>query len=311
MAATLLQCGHVYCRRCVIHLVQSSTPCPACGQTVAAPPGTTVSQRVQAMSQELVLQDLVTQRLAAQGLQPSDVCCNRDATSHCLDCGEKYCDACSAAHRKMTKAADHEIKTLPAVLFNDPAGAQDRKAAAATRPGIRTDSTVSIINQPVQLTNIKQPRRGDKWKAAQIQQLRNSVSEYRNLSRVCEDVTHHALRVGEQVKQKEEILNIYIDTLDHASVREQSDSLSYVTGLSSDDVTAEVILRDFERRLCDVRRMGMTCVDELGRLELELKQLSLTVDKYGRGESHSKIVVVVMVVVCVCMRVCVCVSVCV
>ena len=286
MAATLLQCGHVYCRRCVIHLVQSSAPCPACGQTVAAPPGTTVSQRVQAMSQELVLQDLVTQRLAAQGLQPCDVCCNRDATSHCLDCGEKYCDACSAAHRKMKMAADHEIKALPAVLYNDPAGAQESEAAAAAQPLVRTVSTVSITNQPLSDADIERRKRGDKWKAAQIQQLRNAASEYRNLSRVCEDVTHHALRVGERAKRKEEILNIYIDTLDHASVREQSDSLSYVTGLSSDDVTAEVMLRDFERRLCDVRRMGMTCVDELGRLESELKQLSLTVDKYDRGERN-------------------------
>ena len=166
VAATLLQCGHVYCRRCVIHLVQSSTPCPACGQTVAAPPGTTVSQRVQAVSQELVMQDLVTQRLAAQGLQPCDVCCNREAACHCLDCGEQYCHACSAAHRKMKMAEDHEIKSLPAVLYNDPASARAHKATAAARPLVCTDSTDCITNTPRLLPNSGLQQQTEQWTAS-------------------------------------------------------------------------------------------------------------------------------------------------
>ena len=100
-------------------------------------------------------------------------------------------------------------------------------------------------------------------------------------------VAEEAKEKVQDLKQREEVLDIYSDTLSHARIREGSDSLSYVTGLSRGDVNADVMLKDFERRLCDITSMSLTCADELGKLKLELKQLMLTCQTFDTGESKS------------------------
>ena len=286
--ATILPCGHVYCRRCVVRLVQTSNLCPVCGQTVAAQTGATITQRVQAMSQELVVQDLVMQRLASQGQRPCDVCFNRDATTLCQDCGEQYCDTCSAAHSKMGMAIDHQVKTLPAVLHNDPAGAQAHTATADPGPVRRQHLTQSIRNVQLPVAATGQDEGGQDWPAAQGRLLRQAVGQTRSAARLFEQVVDMALTVAQEAKdkvqeakRKEQSLLLYIDRLDHAHGTTGRDSSSYVSGLSKDDVRAEANRRDFERRLNAVRKTSRR-FDGVDRLESDLKKMTAIVGKTVR-----------------------------
>ena len=259
MRAVLLHCGHVYCRSCVIHLVQTSAPCPACGQTVTAPPGGTISQRVQAMSQELVLQDLVTQRLATQG--PCDTCHNPRATSHCLDCRERYCVTCSSSHRKMKMAADHEIRALPPVLSNSPGGARAEASTGAAGSAPRTDSLASTgkDTDPAakrrRLSEVGQSEDIKNWSAAKMDLLTHTMSRL-------DDMEQQARAQVERVMEKKDFLRVYMERLGHVDVTEGSDCLLYLTGLSRDQAMVGVNLRDFERRLDDIREKITDCDGE-------------------------------------------------
>ncbi|KAK7478920.1 hypothetical protein BaRGS_00029787, partial [Batillaria attramentaria] len=125
LSPTILTCGHLVCRKCLRKTLETKGPnpaCPVCGHKLQFPSGQgqTINELADSFAKDLILEDLVTEKLAGQGHKVCLACPNKAATKVCLDCGDMYCAACSNAHKKMTVSKDHVQQDLPQTLLNAP-----------------------------------------------------------------------------------------------------------------------------------------------------------------------------------------------
>nr|KAG5693508.1 hypothetical protein BaRGS_006210 [Batillaria attramentaria] len=125
LSPTILTCGHLVCRKCLRKTLETKGPnpaCPVCGHKLQFPSGQgqTINEMAESFAKDLILEDLVTEKLAGQGHKVCLACPNKAATKICLDCGDMYCAACSNAHRRMTVSKDHVQQDLPQTLLNAP-----------------------------------------------------------------------------------------------------------------------------------------------------------------------------------------------
>ena len=107
--------------------------------------------------------------------------------------------------------------------------------------------------------------------------LRRALDEADNVA--C--VSALAMEVAHKARETKEMLNVYIDRLNHADVRKASSS-PRIVGLSRADVRAEVTLQDFEQRL-NVIAKSLTCSDDVRRMTSEFKRLMID-GTAGQGE---------------------------
>ncbi|KAK7478963.1 hypothetical protein BaRGS_00029830, partial [Batillaria attramentaria] len=125
LSPTILTCGHLVCRKCLRKTLETKGPnpaCPVCGHKLQFPSGQgqTINEMAESFAKDIILEDLVTEKLAGQGHKVCLACPNKAATKICLDCGDMYCAACSNAHRRMTVSKDHVQQDLPQTLLNAP-----------------------------------------------------------------------------------------------------------------------------------------------------------------------------------------------
>ncbi|XP_070174743.1 uncharacterized protein [Littorina saxatilis] len=272
LGPAILPCGHVTCKRCLGHLLQNKKRCPVCKTSLPVQSEDTVSQLAQRFSSELVLHDLVNERLHDLGQQSCEVCQNRNATMICQDCGEMYCDGCASAHRKMRATKEHVQQTLPHTLYNAPPA--NRPPTGTRRkqhpPSSSTVSGDSITNLPrAPTTRTKLDRQ---WIEQQVQLFKKAICDVKKVARAAQNFMTLAQELSEDAKGKEEILNIYTNRLESAELRKDSDGHICVSGLSDDDVTATVKTQDLLPRLRDVREScGQFDVTE--KLQTELSGL--------------------------------------
>ncbi|KAK7092538.1 tripartite motif-containing protein 3-like [Littorina saxatilis] len=272
LGPAILPCGHVTCKRCLGHLLQNKKRCPVCKTSLPVQSEDTVSQLAQRFSSELVLHDLVNERLHDLGQQSCEVCQNRNATMICQDCGEMYCDGCASAHRKMRATKEHVQQTLPHTLYNAPPA--NRPPTGTRRkqhpPSSSTVSGDSITNLPrAPTTRTKLDRQ---WIEQQVQLFKKAICDVKKVARAAQNFMTLAQELSEDAKGKEEILNIYTNRLESAELRKDSDGHICVSGLSDDDVTATVKTQDLLPRLRDVRE---SCgqFDVMNNLQTELSGL--------------------------------------
>ncbi|KAK7087536.1 tripartite motif-containing protein 2-like [Littorina saxatilis] len=277
LGSTILPCGHVTCRKCLRDMLHKKKACSTCKHSLPVQTEQTVSQLTQLFSAEPVLHDLVNQRLQDLGQQSCHACQNRDATMICQDCREMYCDACSAAHKKMGMSSDHAQQPLPHTLCNAPLGAHSTKDATI-RPQSQTStrSEDSITNLP--RTDPSQSKQDRDTMKREIQLLQKAASDVKEVAQVAKNVSILAQKLAEDAEGKEQIINIYTARLLKADMKNGKSGHTYVSGLGHGDITADVKMQDLQRRLRDVRRICHQFHD-MDKLQSESARLIQKADK--------------------------------
>ena len=117
----LLQCFHVYCKKCLQKLVvqdqqgQVTLHCPTCRRCTQLPQGSTVSDLQPAFHIHHLFE---IQDAFEKVKEPQKVVCGnctketRTATSYCRDCGEFICAACVDIHIQWDRLSKHEVVPL-------------------------------------------------------------------------------------------------------------------------------------------------------------------------------------------------------
>nr|KAG5709055.1 hypothetical protein BaRGS_004694 [Batillaria attramentaria] len=101
--------------------------------------GQTISELADQLGKDLILEDLVIEKLGKQK-NVTCVSCKKAASKLCLDCGETYCNSCSSAHKGMSMSKDHMQQDLPNFLLKSP---QAMRSPTRTR----SDSIMSATSQ--------------------------------------------------------------------------------------------------------------------------------------------------------------------
>ncbi|KAK7500217.1 hypothetical protein BaRGS_00008440 [Batillaria attramentaria] len=135
LSPTILPCGHLVCRKCLRHILETQGPnpaCPSCKRRIPRAQGQTISELADQLGKELVLEGLVIEKLGKQK-NVTCVSCEKSATKLCLDCAETYCNSCSSAHKAMSMSKDHLQHDLPQT-------AQGQQSAARSHQTPRQDA---------------------------------------------------------------------------------------------------------------------------------------------------------------------------
>ncbi|KAK7465971.1 hypothetical protein BaRGS_00037458, partial [Batillaria attramentaria] len=191
LGPTILPCGHIICRKCLRQILEGLDPtCPSCGHGVPRDPGQTVSEVVDQLSKDLILEELVNEQLAQKGDFRCIACPSRIAEKVCLDCGDAFCDSCSWSHCDSKRPDVHVLQDLP-MNFDT----SQTTTPANSRPG--------SLNPRKAARDLKETLK------TETGLLKAKVSQVKKAVRTVSDVIADLQEVKDGLHQKEELLTTY------------------------------------------------------------------------------------------------------
>ncbi|PVD21980.1 hypothetical protein C0Q70_17783 [Pomacea canaliculata] len=112
----ILPCGHVFCRTCVISLINArkQPECPMC-RSAFADPAKQGENIADALPTDEALNSLATVVNILTQEHECHACDGVKAESICSQCLVKLCAACTRAHKKLPVTRNHEVESLTAV----------------------------------------------------------------------------------------------------------------------------------------------------------------------------------------------------
>ena len=140
----ILPCAHLACRNCVISWLGTGGGqggCPKCRASIlptTSPGQGDLAALVDALPTDLATVALVESQKILNGPHVCTMCqTNVIATSYCLQCDVKLCQACNSYHQKLPASKDHALEDLS-------------KLTALTLAASRRSTCKSHTNRPVE-----------------------------------------------------------------------------------------------------------------------------------------------------------------
>ena len=267
------------CRKCCRHLLhQSVNPrltCRSCKKHLSIPVGcSSVSQVMEQLGTDPVVQDLVQQQLRSQGGYKCHVHQDTDATVVCEDCRDYFCDICSDVHSKQTVSTDHVLRPLSTAGLNT-------SSASSVPPRPRADSTSSTdsdlsignmsefsVESSVSFSALSSQSKSifsllsrdlsrDEMEA--LQQLREMVTRLQQASRTKHAFVSSLKEMASVINQvvstegeQDELLQTYTDRLSRCHGVEQIGPHTFVITDGSGDLNTTMNILCFEERIIKV-----------------------------------------------------------
>ncbi len=113
----ILPCLHVFCRDCLIAVTGpcalSTMMCPICQEQISMPGDGVDGFMDSYFTADVVATSLVTK---TTGVWYCDVCAadgdHIEAVARCQECGERMCQSCTRAHRRMKATSSHQVVNI-------------------------------------------------------------------------------------------------------------------------------------------------------------------------------------------------------
>ena len=279
LGAITLPCGHLSCRRCCRQLLhQPDNPrltCRSCKKYLPLPEGcSSVSQVMQQLGTDPVVQDLVQQRLRSQGGYKCHVHQDTDAIVVCEDCHDCFCDTCSDVHSKQTVSTDHVLQPLSTAGLNtssassvpprpraDSTSSTDSDLSIGNMSEVSDESSVSFSPLSSQSRSLfSLPSRDlSRDESEALQRLREVVTRLQQASRTKHAFVSSLKEMASVINQvvstegeQDKLLQTYTDRLSRCHDVEQIGPHTFVITDSSDDLKATMNIQYFEERIINM-----------------------------------------------------------
>ncbi|KAK7465974.1 hypothetical protein BaRGS_00037461, partial [Batillaria attramentaria] len=147
----ILPCGHIICTKCLRESIEgqrSATVCEVCPHDVITAYRKTTREQIDEAGDDVILDELVANKMAMQGDIPCKACAMSVATKICLDCREYLCSRCCSDHAREN---DHVLKGLSEISGSAPRVGERMPREDATE--VQTTRAESL-QQELQLIDI-------------------------------------------------------------------------------------------------------------------------------------------------------------
>ena len=292
LGAITLPCGHLSCCRCCRHLLQQPggihLTCRSCGQHLPLPEGcSSVSQVMQQLGTDPVVQDLVQQRLSSQK-HLCHIHKESAATTVCEDCHEYYCDGCSDMHRKLGMSRDHVLRLLPTA-------GHESTSASSVPPRSRADSTssiasalsisnLSVASDESAVSNAESHDENEVrlWLQKVVPLLQQASSKKHTFVSSLKELASVINQVVSTEGEQDELLQTYTDRLSRCHDVEQIGPHTFVITDGSDDFKTTMNIQCLEQRIINITDMCQsTAVASADRMRAMLQLHSDVVHSHG------------------------------
>ncbi|KAL8591020.1 hypothetical protein ACOMHN_021785 [Nucella lapillus] len=265
LGARVLPCGNVLCRRCLHDALQfPAAGCPQCKQPLRQPEdqALTISQVIQRMSSDPVIEHTVLQQLKRDKDTRCLICPDKKASYVCLDCQDYYCQACSSVHLRGRSCKEHLLHLLPAQAL--PNTSSPTKACAASCPAISpvlSASSADCFRVPdghqshgVSRDKSRGVKEWEEWVKKEEGESREVLTADWELETTLQSIVSLGQRLIGRLQKPRQVLNTYQRLIPRLNVTLSAGPGSYVAQIEGYDVSVDVKTSSLERRLCDVRK---------------------------------------------------------
>ncbi|KAK7500001.1 hypothetical protein BaRGS_00008849 [Batillaria attramentaria] len=225
---TILPCGHVLCRRCLRQLLEQQGPdptCSSCGHSIHRAQGQTVTEQLDQFCRDVVLQEVVADRIFRRCDRSCETCCTPAWTNVCLDCGTFHCIRCSENHRTEHAADCHAVVDPRKVLIS--------ASASATRPRPPGHEDVSQAS-----TSLLEFQRQE------VKRLEEKHSDHGRVQTDLDEVIAKLQTGRDRVRKQEHLLHMYTTrmptTINTMSMRERLRRLREEISLPTSELLQDV-----------------------------------------------------------------------
>ena len=262
LGAITLPCGHLMCRKCCRHLLQHHggphLTCHLCEKHLPLPEGcSSVSQVMQQLGTDPVVQDLVQQRLRSQK-HLCHIHKQTTASMVCEDCQEYYCDGCSNMHRELGMSTDHVLRLLSTAGHHS-------SSASSVPPRPRANSTSSIpsalsignlsvasAESAMSIAESRDESEVRKWLHKVLTLLQQASSKKHTFVSSLKEMASVINQVVSTEGEQDELLQTYTDRLSRCHDVEQIGPHTFVITGGSGDFKTKMNIQCFEQRIINM-----------------------------------------------------------
>ena len=260
LGAITLPCGHLMCRKCCRHLLHDHggphLTCHLCKKTTCPSPEgcSSVSQVMQQLGTDPVVQDLVQQRLRSE----KHLChIHKETTASmvCEDCQEYYCDGCSNMHRELGMSTDHVLRLLSTAGHHS-------SSASSVPPRPRVHSTSSITSalsignlsvasaeSEMSIAESRDENEVRKWLHKVLTLLQQASSKKHTFVLSLKEMASVINQVVSTEGEQDELLQTYTDRLSRCHDVEQIGPHTFVITDGSDDLNMTMNIQCLEEHI--------------------------------------------------------------
>ena len=291
LGAITLPCGHLMCRKCCRHLLHHGGPhltCHLCEKHLPLPKGcSSVSQVMQQLGTDPVVQDLVQQRLRSQKHR-CHIHKETTASMVCEDCQEYYCDGCSNMHRELGMSTDHVLRLLSTAGHHS-------SSASSVPPRLRANSTSSIpsalsvgnlsvasVESAMSIAESRDENEVRQWLQKVVTLLQQASSKKHTFVSSLKEMASVINQVVSTEGEQDELLQTYTDRLSCCHGVEQIGPHTFVITDGSGDSNMTMNIQCFEERIISmIDRCESTSVTSADRIRTMLQLHSDAFHKTG------------------------------
>ncbi|XP_025114190.1 E3 ubiquitin-protein ligase TRIM56-like [Pomacea canaliculata] len=260
----ILQCGHIFCRDCIVSVINSKTQpgCPLCRNAIVDPTKQEAGIIPESYADSLPT-DFAMDALAAsvEALAQEPVCCVCDdvrADSICLQCRDMLCPACTKGHKKLSATRGHDVESLSTVTAKQLATSRptpcadhvDQQAGLfCTHHGVAICATCAIAKH-----------------------------------RACPDVKD----LASEVQSAEEVINGLVDTLIAAETKMEQ-SIDHLNLFLKESDSCQQLC-DSLLVICSKQKELLTSLDSKGVLKSVCDTKQKVRERLARLKSHKRVV---------------------
>ena len=262
LGAITLPCGHLMCRKCCRHLLHHHggphLTCHLCEEHLPLPEGcSSVSQVMQQLGTDPVVQDLVQQRLRSE----KHLChIHKEMTASmvCEDCQEYYCDGCSNMHRELGMSPDHVLRLLATAGHHS-------SSASSVPPRLRVHSTSSIpsalsignlsvasAESAMSIAESRDESEVKKWLHKVLTLLQQASSKKHTFVSSLKEMASVINQVVSTEGEQDKLLQTYTDRLSRCHDVEQIGPHTFVITGGSGDFKTKMNIQCFEQRIINM-----------------------------------------------------------
>ena len=262
LGAITLPCGHLMCRKCCRHLLHHHggphLTCHLCEKHLPLPVGySSVSQVMQQLGTDPVVQDLVQQRLRSQK-HLCHIHKETTASTVCEDCQEYYCDGCSNMHRELGMSTDHVLRLLSTAGHHS-------SSASSVPPRPRANS-ISSITSALSVDNLSvasaesamiiaeslDENEVRQWLQKVVPLLQQASSKEHTFVSSLKEMASVINQVVSTEGEQDELLQTYTDRLSRCHGVEQIGPHTFVITDGSDHCKATMNIQYLEERIINM-----------------------------------------------------------